>query len=73
VPKFANIPEDKKKEIKTDDLNTINLMIEGDNYHSLAVLNFTHLSPSEMIKYAPLIYVLPYAPYLTLDVIIKIP
>ncbi|MDO8728696.1 MAG: site-specific DNA-methyltransferase [bacterium] len=43
VPKqFPVLKEVKNKEIKTDKTKPANLLIEGDNYHSLAVLNFTH-------------------------------
>ena len=32
----------KNKEIITDKDKPINLLIEGDNYHTLSVLNYTH-------------------------------
>jgi len=43
VPKqFPVLKEVKNKEIETDKVKPANLLLEGDNYHSLAVLNFTH-------------------------------
>lgn len=36
------------KEIKTDDGND-NIMIEGDNYHALTVLNYTHKESIDVI------------------------
>ncbi|MCK5023048.1 MAG: site-specific DNA-methyltransferase, partial [Candidatus Aenigmarchaeota archaeon] len=33
--------EDIKKEIKTNDKKPVNILIEGDNYHALSVLNYT--------------------------------
>ena len=32
----------RSKEIKTDIKKPTNILIEGDNYHALSVLNFTH-------------------------------
>lgn len=32
----------KNKEIVTDEKRTKNILIEGDNYHALSVLNYTH-------------------------------
>lgn len=37
---FPILKEIKGKEIQTDDIKPVNILIEGDNYHSLAVLNF---------------------------------
>jgi len=39
---FPVLKEVKNKEIESDKNKPVNLLIEGDNYHSLAVLNFTH-------------------------------
>lgn len=36
------LKEVKGKEIKTDPEKPTNILIEGDNYHALSVLNFTH-------------------------------
>ena len=43
----------KEKEIITDQNKPTNLLIEGDNYHSLAVLNFTHREAIDMIYIDP--------------------
>ena len=43
----------KSKEITTDKTKPINLLIEGDNYHSLAVLNFTHKNKIDVIYIDP--------------------
>jgi len=40
--KLPVLEEDKHKEIKTDDLKPVNIFIDGDNYHALSVLNYTH-------------------------------
>ncbi len=42
----------KEKEIKTDD-SDFNILIEGDNYHSLAVLNYTHKGQIDIIYIDP--------------------
>jgi adenine-specific DNA-methyltransferase len=42
----------KGKEIKTD-LSDDNIMIEGDNYHSLTVLNYTHKGKIDFIYIDP--------------------
>ena len=38
----------KSKEIRTDDSED-NILIEGDNYHSLTVLNYTHKEKIDVI------------------------
>ncbi len=54
VPKqFPVLKEVKNKEIETDKAKPVNLLIEGDNYHSLAVLNFTHQSKVDVIYIDP--------------------
>ena len=54
VPKqFPILKEVKNKEIETDKSKPINLLIEGDNYHSLAVLNFTHQNKIDVIYIDP--------------------
>jgi len=54
VPKqFPVLKEIKNKEIKTDEGRPANLLIEGDNYHSLAVLNFTHQNKIDVIYIDP--------------------
>ena len=45
--------EVKTKEIKTDDNSPINILIEGDNYHALSVLNFTHQNKVDVIYIDP--------------------
>jgi adenine-specific DNA-methyltransferase len=42
IGKFPVLKEVKGKDITTDKEEGYNILIEGDNYHSLAVLNFTH-------------------------------
>ncbi|OGI84789.1 hypothetical protein A3F49_03500 [Candidatus Nomurabacteria bacterium RIFCSPHIGHO2_12_FULL_42_19] len=54
VPKqFPVLKEVKNKEIDTDKDKPVNLLIEGDNYHSLAVLNFTHQNEIDVIYIDP--------------------
>lgn len=54
IPKqFPVLREIKNKEIKTDKTKPVNLLIEGDNYHSLAVLNFTHQNKIDLIYIDP--------------------
>ncbi|MCX6737878.1 MAG: site-specific DNA-methyltransferase, partial [Candidatus Parcubacteria bacterium] len=50
---FPVLKEIKKQEIESDDSMPINLLIEGDNYHSLAVLNFTHQEAIDLIYIDP--------------------
>lgn len=54
IPKqFPVLKEVKNKEIETDKAKPANLLIEGDNYHSLAVLNFTHQNKIDCIYIDP--------------------
>ena len=54
VPKqFPILKEVKNKEIENKKDQPINLLIEGDNYHSLAVLNFTHQETISLIYIDP--------------------
>ena len=54
VPKqFPVLREIKNKEIETDKSKPVNLLIEGDNYHSLSVLNFTHQKKIDCIYIDP--------------------
>ncbi len=46
---FPILKEIKAKGIETDKAKPVNLLIEGDNYHSLAVLNFTHEEAIDLI------------------------
>lgn len=51
--KFPVLKEVKNKEIENDKDKPVNLLIEGDNYHSLAVLNFTHQNKIDVIYIDP--------------------
>jgi len=50
---FPILKEVKGKEINSDKNKPVNLLIEGDNYHSLAVLNFTHQEAIDLIYIDP--------------------
>lgn len=50
---FPVLKEAKDKEINSDKDKPVNLLIEGDNYHSLAVLNFTHHEAIDLIYIDP--------------------
>jgi len=41
------------REIKTDSSKPTNILIEGDNYHALSVLNYTHQSKIDVIYIDP--------------------
>ncbi|MCW4024137.1 MAG: site-specific DNA-methyltransferase [Candidatus Bathyarchaeota archaeon] len=45
--------EDKEKEINTDKEAPVNILIEGDNYHALSVLNYTHKGKVDVIYIDP--------------------
>jgi adenine-specific DNA-methyltransferase len=47
------LKEVKSKEIKTDPSKPVNILIEGDNYHSLSVLNYTHQKKIDIIYIDP--------------------
>ncbi|MDO8639900.1 MAG: DNA methyltransferase [bacterium] len=47
------LEEVKGKEIKTDSDKPMNLLIEGDNYHALSVLNYTHKGKIDVIYIDP--------------------
>lgn len=49
LPVLENVQE---KEIKTDD-SDFNILIEGDNYHALTVLNYTHKEKIDVIYIDP--------------------
>jgi len=51
--KLPILEEDKKKEIKTDVKKPTNILIEGDNYHALSVLNYTHKGKIDVIYIDP--------------------
>lgn len=50
---FPILKEAKGKELNSDKDKPVNLLIEGDNYHSLAVLNFTHQEAIDLIYIDP--------------------
>ena len=50
---FPILKETKGKEINGDKGKPVNLLIEGDNYHSLQVLNFTHQEVIDLIYIDP--------------------
>lgn len=50
---FPILKEAKTKEVNNDKGKPFNLLIEGDNYHSLAVLNFTHQEAVDLIYIDP--------------------
>lgn len=50
---FPVLKEVKVKAIESDKSKLVNLLIEGDNYHSLAVLNFTHREAIDLIYIDP--------------------
>ena len=47
------LKEVKNKEIKTDSSEPIHILIEGDNYHALSVLNYTHQGKIDVIYIDP--------------------
>jgi adenine-specific DNA-methyltransferase len=52
----GNLPvlkEIQNKEIKTDENKPINILIEGDNFHALSVLNYTHDKAVDVIYIDP--------------------
>ena len=50
---FPVLKEVKGKGVESDKSKLVNLLIEGDNYHSLAVLNFTHREAVDLIYIDP--------------------
>jgi len=53
IGKLPVLKEIKNKEIKKDKDGPVNLLIEGDNYHALSVLNYTHDKAVDMICIDP--------------------
>jgi len=51
--KLPILEEDTKREIKTGDKKPVNILIEGDNYHALSVLNYTHKGKIDVIYIDP--------------------
>ena len=50
---FPVLKEVTTKEVRTTKDGQVNLLIQGDNYHSLAVLNFTHQETVDLIYIDP--------------------
>lgn len=51
--KLPVLKEARSKEIMTDKDKPVNLLIEGDNYHALSVLNYTHSKKVDVIYIDP--------------------
>lgn len=51
--KLPILEEVKKNEIQTDKKAPMNILIEGDNYHALSVLNYTHKGAIDVIYIDP--------------------
>ncbi|MEM4605570.1 MAG: site-specific DNA-methyltransferase [Candidatus Pacearchaeota archaeon] len=51
--KLPVLTEVKDKEIETDENKPTNILIEGDNYHALSVLNYTHKGKIDVIYIDP--------------------
>lgn len=51
--KLPVLKEVKDKEIITDKSKPVNILIEGDNYHALSVLNYTHEKKIDVIYIDP--------------------
>jgi len=51
--KLPILSEDKKKKIEIDKKKPVNILIEGDNYHALSVLNYTHKGKIDVIYIDP--------------------
>ena len=53
IGKFPILKEIKTKGIQTDNNSPTNILIEGDNYHTLSVLNYTHEKQVDVIYIDP--------------------
>ncbi len=51
--KLPVLAEENSKEITTDDEKPTHILIEGDNYHALSVLNYTHRGKIDVIYIDP--------------------
>ena len=51
--KLPILKEVKSNEIQTSDNSPTNILIEGDNYHALSVLNYTHAKQVDVIYIDP--------------------
>ena len=50
---FPILDENKEREIISDPNQPVNLIIEGDNFHALSVLNYTHKNKIDVIYIDP--------------------
>ncbi|MEK7120833.1 MAG: DNA methyltransferase [Patescibacteria group bacterium] len=51
--KLPVLAEDREREVKTGDRKPVNVLIQGDNYHALSVLNYTHKEKIDLIYIDP--------------------
>src|SRR3989344_3303095 len=51
--KLPVLEEVRQNEIRTDTKAPMNILIEGDNYHALSVLNYTHKGAIDIIYIDP--------------------
>lgn len=51
--KLPVLVEDKRREIICDPKQPVNILIEGDNYHALSVLNYTHAKSIDVMYFDP--------------------
>lgn len=51
--KLPILVEENSREIETDKEKPVNILIEGDNYHALSVLNYTHKGKIDIIYIDP--------------------
>lgn len=51
--KLPILEEDTRREIKSNNKKSTNILIEGDNYHALSVLNYTHKGKVDIIYIDP--------------------
>lgn len=51
--KLPVLTEENNKKIETDKGKSVNILIEGDNYHALSVLNYTHKGKIDVIYADP--------------------
>jgi len=51
--KLPVLEEDNEKAINTNNVEPVNILIEGDNYHALSVLNYTHKGKIDVIYIDP--------------------
>ena len=50
---FPILEEVKKKEIRVNKKDSFNFLLEGDNFHSLTILNYTHQNSIDLIYIDP--------------------